>query len=139
MVQCSKCGREAVTFIRYNGSHLCASHFCEFVERRVKKELRDQVDLGDTKHIAVAVSGGKDSLAALLLVHDILGERRDVTISAITVDEGITGYRPEALRRAKQLSGRLGIEHHVIAFEDHVGVTMDETSSCLGERTPCAY
>jgi len=139
MVQCSKCGRTAVTYIRYNGSHLCSAHFQEYVERRVKKELRGQVDLDRSKHIAVAVSGGKDSCAALLLVHDILSQRRDVTVSAITVDEGIAGYRPEALEKARALASELGVEHHVISFLDHVGRTMDDISGHLGSRTPCAY
>jgi uncharacterized protein (TIGR00269 family) len=139
VVQCSKCNRDAVTFIRYNGSHLCAEHFSEYVERRVKKELRDQVDLGVTKHIAVAISGGKDSCVALLLVHDILKGRRDLKISAITVDEGIEGYRPEALEKAKNLSAELGVEHHTISFKEMVGETMDEIADDLGDRTPCAY
>src|SRR4030067_1022783 len=26
---CDKCSRRAVTFVRYSGAHLCASHFCE--------------------------------------------------------------------------------------------------------------
>jgi uncharacterized protein (TIGR00269 family) len=139
MVHCSKCGREAVTYIRYNGSHLCPDHFNEYVERRVKKELRDQFDLDRNKNIAVAVSGGKDSCAALLMVHDILSGRRDVTISAITVDEGIVGYRPEAMDKVEKLCAHLGIEHHVISFVDTIGHTMDDISGHLGNRTPCAY
>jgi uncharacterized protein (TIGR00269 family) len=139
MVLCGKCGRNAVTFIRYNGSHLCAEHFTEFVERRVKKELRDQVDLGRTKDIAVAISGGKDSSAVLLLLHDIIGPRRDVALSAITVDEGIAGYRPEALEKVRSLCSSLEVPHHTISFRDELGVTMDEAASMLGKRTPCAY
>jgi uncharacterized protein (TIGR00269 family) len=139
MVQCSKCGRAAVTYIRYNGSHLCSAHFQGFVERRVKRELRGQVDLDRAKNIAVAVSGGKDSLAALMLLHDILSLRRDVTLTAITVDEGIAGYRPEALDKAIRLSSALGVEHRVISFKEHVGSTMDSISERLGHRTPCAY
>lgn len=139
MVQCSKCGRAAVTYIRYNGSHLCSAHFQEFVERRVKRELREQVDLDRSRNIAVAVSGGKDSLSALLLLHGILSRRRDVTLSAITVDEGIAGYRPESLVKAGRLSSSLGLEHHVISFQEHVGSTMDRISERLGHRTPCAY
>ncbi len=139
MSRCDKCNREAVEFIRYNGSHLCSAHFQEYVERRVRKELRSQVDLDRSKHIAVAISGGKDSCIALLLIHNILEKRRDVTISAITVDEGIDGYRPEALQKARRLAKDLGVEHHVIRFQDEVGMTMDETASILGQRTPCAY
>lgn len=139
MVPCSKCGRTAVEYIRYNGSHLCSDHFQEYVERRVKREIRDQLDLGRSRHIAVAVSGGKDSLAALLLLHDILSRRRDLTLSAITVDEGIAGYRPEALEKARALSSQLGIEHHVISFQEHIGETMDRVAGRSGGRTPCAY
>lgn len=101
--------------------------------------MRAQVDLDRSKHLAVAVSGGKDSCAALLLMHEILEDRRDVTLSAITVDEGIEGYRPEALRKAERLSADLGVEHHVISFQDTVGTTLDEAAASLGQRTPCAY
>jgi uncharacterized protein (TIGR00269 family) len=139
MVRCDRCNREAVTFIRYNGSHLCSAHFGEFVTKRVKRELRDQVDLDQTKRIAVALSGGKDSCAVLVLVNAVLGERRDISIVAITVDEGIAGYRPEALDKARRITTELGIKHHVISFQKHVGITMDEIIDRKGERTPCAY
>jgi uncharacterized protein (TIGR00269 family) len=139
MSKCDRCNRDAVTFIRYNGSHLCSSHFQEYLARRVRKELRAQVDLDRSKHLAVAVSGGKDSCVALLLIHDILKERRDVKISAITVDEGIDGYRPEALQKARRLAEELGVKHYVVKFSEVVDVTMDEVSSSLGHRTPCSY
>ncbi len=139
MSKCDRCNRDAVTFIRYNGSHLCSAHFQEYVARRVRRELRAQVDLDRDKHLAVAVSGGKDSCVALLLMHEILRDRRDVKISAITVDEGIEGYRPEALQKAQHLSKELGVEHHVVSFQDVVGTTMDMAATILGQRTPCAY
>jgi uncharacterized protein (TIGR00269 family) len=139
MVQCDRCNREAVTFVRYNGSHLCPAHFLEFVARRVKRELRDQMDLEQTKVIGVALSGGKDSCAALVLVHQVLGQRRDISIAAITVDEGIAGYRPDAVEKARRLTSKLGIEHHIISFREHVGITMDEVIARQGSRTPCAF
>lgn len=139
MVLCDRCGRQAVTYIRYNGSHLCSSHFIEYVSRRVRRELRSQVDLDSTKDLAVAISGGKDSCATLFLMHEILEKRRDVTLRAITVDEGIEGYRPEALRKARRLAADLGVEHHVIRFRDVVGTTMDEVAESPGHRTTCAY
>ncbi|MBM4237365.1 MAG: tRNA lysidine(34) synthetase TilS, partial [Euryarchaeota archaeon] len=60
MVCCTKCGKEAVTYVRYSGTHLCPGHFIEFVEKKVKAELRRQVDLDSKSHLAVALSGGKD-------------------------------------------------------------------------------
>jgi uncharacterized protein (TIGR00269 family) len=118
---------------------LCPEHFIESVERRVKKELREQVDLDRSKHLAVAVSGGKDSCSTLTLVHDILGKRRDVEISCVTVDEGIAGYRPESLHKVKSLCDRLEVPMHLISFHDEIGWEMDEAAKHLGSRTPCAY
>ena len=52
-MRCSKCSAQAVTFIRYNGDHLCPGHFLEYVEKRVKKEVRPQLRLEGSVHIAV--------------------------------------------------------------------------------------
>ncbi len=139
MVQCSKCSRDAVEFIRYNGSHLCSAHFQEYVEKRVKREMREQVDLDKSKDIAVAVSGGKDSSVALTLLHDIVGKRRDIRLTCITIDEGIACYRPKTLESVKRLCSTLGVEHIVTRFSDVVGMNMDDVSTRLGHRTPCAY
>ena len=70
-MRCDLCGKDAVTFLKYNGSHLCGLHFMEFFERRVKKEIRKEVSLykGDT--VAVAVSGGKDSMVTLSIMHSL--------------------------------------------------------------------
>jgi len=48
--------------------------------------------------IAVALSGGKDSVALLFLMHKIFKDRRDIEISTITIDEGVTGYREHTLK-----------------------------------------
>ena len=89
MARCSKCPEDAITYIRYNGTNLCPRHFQDFVERRVKREVRQQLRLEGPIRLGVAVSGGKDSAVALELLVDVLGRRRDVEILALTVDEGI--------------------------------------------------
>jgi uncharacterized protein (TIGR00269 family) len=139
VVRCSKCTADAVTFIRYNGNSLCSHHFSEYVEKRIKKEVRAQLEIGGGKHIAVAISGGKDSSVTLQTLAKILGDRRDVKISAFTVDEGIAGYRPATLEKVIQLTGRLGIEHHLVSFRDEVGMTMDELAPISEDQSPCSY
>jgi uncharacterized protein (TIGR00269 family) len=109
------------------------------VEKRIKKEVRAQLDIGRGKHIAVAISGGKDSSVTLYTLAKILGERRDVRLSAFTVDEGINGYRPASMDKVVELTTRLGIEHHVISFEEEVGTTMDELAPISGDQSPCSY
>jgi uncharacterized protein (TIGR00269 family) len=138
-VQCIKCSKEAVEYVRYNGSHLCEEHFLEYVERRVKKEIRQQVDLDGKYKVAVALSGGKDSSVALYIVHQALKQRRDMSVVAITVDEGIAGYRPKTLDKARELTKMLGIEHLIISFQDEVGKTMDDIVRAKGDKGPCTY
>ncbi len=112
--------------MRYSGVHLCTHHFIGSVEKRVYKEFRKQVDLGSGKKIAVAVSGGKDSLVALRLVKDILGSRRDSEIMGVTIDEGICGYRNSSLEIAKNEYEKLGVVYEITSFEESFGVPLDE-------------
>ncbi len=137
---CDRCGEPAVTFLRYSGAHLCASHFEAYVERRVKQEIRRQLTLeGEPTKIAVGVSGGKDSSTALLLLKRYLGERRDVTLEAITVDEGIDGYRPPSLETARAFCSQLGVPHHVVSYAERVGFEMDRVVRTDPSAIPCSY
>lgn len=138
-MRCSKCSAPAVTFIRYNGSHLCQAHLGEYVERRVKREVRAQLRLQGEAHIGVGASGGKDSQTALFLLSKILGERRNVRITAITVDEGIDGYRHETVPKVGELCQRLGLEHVVVSFDEIAGTTLDHMVGRTGEREACTY
>jgi uncharacterized protein (TIGR00269 family) len=136
---CDLCSRDAVTFIRYNGTHLCADHFMGYVQKRVKKEIRRQCDMRSGGTVAVAVSGGKDSMVTLSLIHDVFGERRDVDIQCITIDEGIDGYRPESIGIVKDFCGSLGIGYNQASFSDELGVTMDGIAGMTGDSSPCTY
>jgi len=138
-MQCAKCSAPAVTLIRYSGQHLCADHFRGFVEKRVKRELRSQVDLRGGDRIAVGLSGGKDSSTTLVLLHDLLALRPDVELVGITVDEGIHSYRPEGVRCAADLCASMRIEHRVVAYEDTVGWAMDEVVEADPRAIPCSY
>ncbi len=86
--------------------------------------------------VAVALSGGKDSTALLMILSRVLPAIADVPLIAITVDEGISGYREDTIRSADRLVREFGIEHHHISFADIFGDTLDailtgrETRSC---------
>ena len=138
-MRCSKCSAPAVTYIRYNGSHLCQAHFLEYVERRVKREVRQQLRLEGEAHIGVAASGGKDSQTALFLLHKILGCRKNVRITALTVDEGIEGYRAETIPKVRELCDTLGLEHAIVSFNDVAEMTLDGMVSRTGEEQACTH
>ena len=139
MINCDKCNSAAITFIRYSGAHLCEKHFIEFVDRRVKKEISKQCKLPKKAKLAVALSGGKDSTLALYMIKKIFSKHRDFEIVAITVDEGISGYRPFSIKAAKKTCADLGVEHFITSFKEKVGFTLDEIKPKMQELAPCTY
>ena len=75
--------------------------------------------------VAVALSGGKDSTALLLILNQLLPAWEDVRLIAITIDEGISGYREETIQSAEHITCQLGIEHHCISFRELFGDSLD--------------
>jgi uncharacterized protein (TIGR00269 family) len=136
---CSKCKSPSVTFIRYNGTHLCSDHFIQYFEKRVKKDLKKQGKTQGPAKIGVAVSGGKDSIVLLHMMHNIFSERSDVKVVCITVDEGIKGYRDKSLSYVKDNCKLLDIDFHIVSFKDLVGFTMDEIAAKKDEPGECSY
>jgi uncharacterized protein (TIGR00269 family) len=95
-------------------------------------------------HLAVAVSGGKDSLSLLYILAKLRKHRPQTTLTAVTVDEGIKGYRDEALSVAADICSKLEVPHHIVSFKDLYGFTLDEIvekaqEKTKNELTPCAY
>ena len=68
--------------------------------------------------LAVAVSGGSDSMALLRLVHS-WGKNRNLQIVALTVDHNM---RPTSFEEAEQVArwcGDLGVEHYILPWHHH--------------------
>jgi uncharacterized protein (TIGR00269 family) len=91
--------------------------------------------------IAVAVSGGKDSVALLHILTKIERQFPAAELVAITIDEGIQGYRAEAVRIARENCRNFGVEHIIRSFKDLYGYTLDEIAKKTkeGEMSPCSY
>ncbi len=138
-MECTLCGREAVYEARYSGEFLCISHFTESVEKKIRREIRDQIDFTGRKiRIAVAISGGKDSSVTLFSLAKHFKGRDDVEIAAFTIDEGIEGYRSSGLQSARILSAKLGIPHKTISFSEVFGTTMDNVVRTMPDVIPCS-
>lgn len=138
-IQCMKCKKPAVTFIRYSGAHLCSTHFIDYVERRVKRDLKKQGKTTEKTTFGIALSGGKDSTVMMYLMHQIFSQHPHVALHAITVDEGIKRYRDASLPIAQKNCDLLGIDHHIISFRDAVGITMDEIAARHDDLGECSY
>ena len=137
-MNCSKCRREAVIYQRYSGMHLCSEHFTESVESRVKREIRKHrwIEHGDT--IGVALSGGKDSTSLLHFLTKTFGHRPDITICAITIDEGISGYRD--LTETETIVKRYDVPWHTASFAEEYGITLDGIiAGQKDDRRSCSF
>ncbi len=138
-MKCDLCPHDAVTFIRYNGMHLCPMHFISYVDKRIKKEIRKQIHLVPGDILAVAVSGGKDSMVTLHALHETFKERRDISIHAIVIDEGIDGYRPPSVDVVRKYCEEKNIPLHIRSFEEDLDLSMDVIAPISGDSSPCTY
>ena len=133
---CDCCGEPAVILQRHAGRYLCGSHLISAIEQRVVETISSQRQIITGDCVAVALSGGKDSTALLLILHRLLGSRNDIRLVAITVDEGISGYREATVSSAEDLVRRLGVEHMTVSFGELYGDSLDtllkgrETEAC---------
>lgn len=127
----------------YSGERLCARCFCLSIEDKVRATIAKYAMLRFDDKIAVGVSGGKDSMAFLHILAKLEKSFPKSDLTAITVDEGIRGYRDEALKIAEKGCQKLGVEHVVVSFRELFGHKLDELIKRLrekdGDLTPCAY
>jgi uncharacterized protein (TIGR00269 family) len=89
--------------------------------------------------IAVAVSGGKDSLTLLHILKEIEDESHDSELIAVTVDEGIKGYRDEALGIVERSCKEMGVEWHLVSFHDLFDTSMDQIASIDRTLGACSF
>jgi len=112
------------------------------VEKRFRRAVYEGGMARPGERVGVALSGGKDSVSLLYLMTE-LGRRMNFQVVALSVDEGIRGYREESLRCAREACSSLGVEHRVVSFREEFGVTLDEMVGLAERRKtgldPCTY
>jgi len=134
---------EAVYFRPYSGERLCRKCFIESIEEKTRATISKYEMFEFDDRIAVAVSGGKDSVSLLHILEKIERKFPKSSLVAVTIDEGIEGYRDEAIKIAEKNCGKLGVEHYVYSFKELFGYTLDEIVEIVKKKslelTPCAY
>ncbi|MFB6142242.1 MAG: TIGR00269 family protein [Halorientalis sp.] len=145
-MDCDKCGADAVMHAAYSGLHLCAEHFCRSVADRVRSRIREDALLSadatpdDPETWLVGLSGGKDSVVLTHLLHDTFARDPRVELVALTVHEGIEGYRDESLAACRELTADLDVRHEVVSYAEEFDLRMDDVAASDPEdMAPCAY
>lgn len=145
MSTCTLCDRrEAVIMRPHSGEKLCRRCFCKSIENKVRATISKYEMLQPHDKVMVAVSGGKDSTALVHILSKIERAFPQAKLCAVTVDEGIRGYRDEALKLAVKNCRTLGVEHVMTSFKEMYGYELDELVNIIREKgekelTPCSY
>jgi len=139
MIECDKCRNKAIIFQKYSGMHLCRTHFEEDVVRKIRETLRETGVFAKKAHVAVALSGGKDSSTVLYVLKKIFKCRRDVEITALMIDEGIEGYRPSTLAWGRKVARDLEVPLVIKSFQEVFGITTDQVAASRRNQAPCSF
>ena len=136
---CDKCSGPLFFTRRYSGQSLCATCFKESIVEKTRRTISKYAMIAHGDRVGVAVSGGKDSLA-LLKVLSSLNQRRGGELIALTVDEGVAGYREESIDHAAAACRELGVRHVVVSYKELFGVSLDNALEWKDERniTSCS-
>ena len=136
--QCNKCQNTAVYTRKYSGESLCSECFSNSILRKAAKTISKYNMIKNDDLVCVGVSGGKDSLVLLDTLKK-MSQSHNFKIIAVTIDEGIPGYRDEALDIVKEFCTKLDVEFKTYSYKDLFDMTLAEslelrenekTSSC---------
>ena len=135
---CDRCKNQIAYIRQYSGEKLCTQCFSNSILRKTAKTISKHKMIQNDELVAVAVSGGKDSLALLNIMNQ-MASNHNFKIKAITIDEGIPGYRDEALEIVEKFCEGLNVELSTYSYKELFELSLDEaldlrenkkTSSC---------
>jgi uncharacterized protein (TIGR00269 family) len=145
-MECTKCDRAAVMHAAYSGSHLCEPHFLASVERRVRRRIRTDglvprdATPENPQTWVVGLSGGKDSVVLTQILHETFADDPRIELVALTVHEGIEGYRDESVAACETLTSGLEVRHELVSYAAEFGVEMDDVvADDPMDMAACAY
>ncbi|MFB6311856.1 MAG: ATP-binding protein, partial [Salinirussus sp.] len=131
-MECDACGAEAIHHAAYAGRHHCSDHLIRSVEKRVRRRVRednllpDDATPEDPETWVIGLSGGKDSVALATILQETFSSDPRVELIALSVHEGIDGYRDESLAASRSLVDELDMRHEIRSYAEEFGVRMDD-------------
>ena len=125
-MKCDKCENTAVYSRRYSGENLCSGCFSNSILRKAAKTISKYKMIKNNELVCVAVSGGKDSLVLLDILNK-MSKTHNFRILAVTIDEGIPGYRDEALKIVENFCTKLNIQYKTFSYKKIFDLTLTES------------
>ncbi|MCD6312222.1 MAG: hypothetical protein J7L79_00220 [Thaumarchaeota archaeon] len=136
MTRCRICGGPPAYVIEHARMSLCKDCFIRYYERKVYKTILKHGMLRNARKIAVAVSGGKDSVALLKSLHQVASENfPNISLAVIHVNLGIPGYSEKCQEVVERVCENLGVSYLIYDLGREEGYTIpDLRSTPLGRR-----
>jgi uncharacterized protein (TIGR00269 family) len=125
-MNCSRCKRGGIVELPYVNQSLCKDCFVKFFEKRVRRTIRRYGLLEPEDMVAVALSGGKDSMTCLTILNDLSKKAPKSELFAIMIDEGSPGYRDKLIKNAAGYCEKIGVPYHIFSFKEELGYTIVE-------------
>lgn len=139
MAVCTICGGAPYYTRRYSGEVLCRDCFKDSIVEKTRRTISRYRMVSRAEKVGVAVSGGKDSLSLLHVLNELRSQNAWELV-ALSIDEGVKGYRDEALAHAKSAADKIGVEHVVLSYRELYGFSLDQALGWDGRDTSsCSF
>ena len=130
---CDRCENIAVYSRKYSGEDFCSECFSDSILRKTAKTISKYNMIKNDELVCVAVSGGKDSLALLHILKQ-MSKNHNFRLEVVTIDEGIPGYRNEALEIVNNFCSKINVNHSVYSYKELFDLSLDEALNLRGNE-----
>ncbi|MGC8773097.1 MAG: ATP-binding protein [Conexivisphaera sp.] len=134
--RCRICGRPGAIRIPYANAWFCEEHFPEWLERRIRRISEKYGMFEGSRRVAVAVSGGKDSVALLHALKGV-GDDAGFEVVGVHLDLGIGDFSRASAEAARRNAEMLGIEGVIVDLRKRYGFTIPEAVRSI-RRPACS-
>jgi uncharacterized protein (TIGR00269 family) len=124
-MKCDRCENIAGYSRKYSGENFCSECFSDSILRKTAKTISKYNMIKNDELVCVAVSGGKDSLA-LLSILEQMSKNHNFRLEVVTIDEGIPGYRNEALEIVNNFCSKINVKYSVYSYKELFDLTLDD-------------
>ncbi|MCD6589749.1 adenine nucleotide alpha hydrolase family protein, partial [Candidatus Woesearchaeota archaeon] len=121
-MKCRFCNKKAI----YEKERLCEEHFIKYYEKKIQRVV-DSARLKDKK-ILIAISGGKDSVAAAVALHSL-----GINFDLFFINLGIPGISEESRRVVEQLAEILEKRLIIYNLEEKEGFSIRDVHRNIGK------
>lgn len=121
-----------------SGVGYCEKHFEVYFQKKVFSTVREFKLIKNGERVVVALSGGKDSVVLLHMLHR-LRQKHPFRLEALLIDEGIAGYRAKTIKVAKEECKKLGVRLKILSFEKEFSKKLDKMLKKRMRSGACTY